>query len=232
MNLRGMPYDEIEKLPKYTLDDKLLFGCKACGKCCLNRHDILLTPYDIFNIAKYFNRKTEYVINRYCELYIGQDSKLPIARLNPVPPTSACPFLREKKCRIHLAKPIVCRVFPLGRLINAEGTQVEFVDAGVCPENPPLREFSVRDWIGHAASEEAEKAGVAFTKRAGAVATTLRSEEAKNLGKDELSYVYSTLTQAFYLNYDTSAGFLKQFNRNITAMCKKLSVLFPIGNWD
>ena len=29
---------------KMGLDDTFRFHCKACGKCCKNREDVLLTP--------------------------------------------------------------------------------------------------------------------------------------------------------------------------------------------
>lgn len=34
------------------LDDTFTFHCTQCGKCCIHREDILLSPKDLFNIAK------------------------------------------------------------------------------------------------------------------------------------------------------------------------------------
>ena len=31
--------------------DTFSFGCTMCGKCCINREDILLNPKDVYNIA-------------------------------------------------------------------------------------------------------------------------------------------------------------------------------------
>ena len=36
---------------KLTADDPFRFHCTQCGKCCINREDILLTPLDLFRIA-------------------------------------------------------------------------------------------------------------------------------------------------------------------------------------
>ena len=33
-------------------DDTFTFHCTQCGKCCIHREDILLSPKDLFNIAK------------------------------------------------------------------------------------------------------------------------------------------------------------------------------------
>lgn len=35
-------------------DDTFTFHCTQCGKCCIHREDILLSPKDLFNIAKNF----------------------------------------------------------------------------------------------------------------------------------------------------------------------------------
>lgn len=34
------------------LDDIFVFHCTQCGKCCIHREDILLSPKDLFHIAK------------------------------------------------------------------------------------------------------------------------------------------------------------------------------------
>ena len=33
------------------LDDTFTFHCTQCGKCCIHREDILLSPKDLFNIC-------------------------------------------------------------------------------------------------------------------------------------------------------------------------------------
>lgn len=32
------------------LDDIFVFHCTQCGKCCIHREDILLSPKDLFHI--------------------------------------------------------------------------------------------------------------------------------------------------------------------------------------
>ena len=39
------------------LDDTFTFHCTQCGKCCIHREDILLSPKDLFNIAKKFHQR-------------------------------------------------------------------------------------------------------------------------------------------------------------------------------
>ena len=33
-------------------DDPFHFRCKECGKCCIHREDILLSPHDLFRAAR------------------------------------------------------------------------------------------------------------------------------------------------------------------------------------
>ena len=37
---------------KLTADDPFRFHCTQCGKCCINREDILLTPLDLFRMQR------------------------------------------------------------------------------------------------------------------------------------------------------------------------------------
>ena len=50
------------------IDDTFQFNCNQCGKCCMNREDILCTPKDVFRISKKLGISTYDFIKRYCEL--------------------------------------------------------------------------------------------------------------------------------------------------------------------
>jgi Fe-S-cluster containining protein len=103
-------YEELIK-NRLELDDTFDFKCTKCGKCCKNRDDLILTPYDIFRLAKHLQIRPRKVIRKYCEVYIGANSRLPIVRMLPRASDGACPFLRRKKCSVHEAKPIFYQFF-------------------------------------------------------------------------------------------------------------------------
>ena len=65
------------------LDDTFTFHCTQCGKCCIHREDILLSPKDLFNIAKKFEITPKAALTQYCETYIGCNSRFPVVRLKP-----------------------------------------------------------------------------------------------------------------------------------------------------
>ena len=99
------------------LDEEFKFNCTMCGKCCINREDILLNPKDMFNLAKELNMEPKQVLEAYCETYIGSDSRFPIVRLKPKGSIKRCPLLKDRKCSVHKAKPTVCAMFPIGRCV-------------------------------------------------------------------------------------------------------------------
>ena len=43
------------------LDEPFKFHCDMCGKCCIHREDILLSPRDIYNMSKELGIKPEEV---------------------------------------------------------------------------------------------------------------------------------------------------------------------------
>jgi len=97
------------------LDDTFRFKCHGCGKCCKNREDILLTPRDLFRLAKCMGLTPTQTMDRCCESYIGGQTGIPTVRLKPVGKNKVCPLLKENKCSVHASKPVVCALFPLGR---------------------------------------------------------------------------------------------------------------------
>ena len=94
------------------------FRCRQCGKCCKNREDILLNPYDLHRACSVLGVSHQTFIERYCEVYVGESSRFPCVLLKPVGPEKACPLLKGNKCSVHKGKPTVCALFPLGRAMR------------------------------------------------------------------------------------------------------------------
>jgi len=108
----------VENLDKYLigLDDTFAFKCRRCGKCCKNREDILLNARDLYNIAVKLNLSIHKIVETYCDVYIGDTSRIPVVRLKPRGANKACPLLNGDHCSVHDSKPSVCALFPLGRV--------------------------------------------------------------------------------------------------------------------
>jgi hypothetical protein len=88
--------EKLLSLPKLGKDDTFTFGCNRCGKCCRNREDILLTPLDLFKIARYLNKSIQEVMQEYCESYEGSGSKIPVVRIKPREYRLTCPFAKKE----------------------------------------------------------------------------------------------------------------------------------------
>lgn len=99
------------------IDDTFQFNCNQCGKCCMNREDILCTPKDVFRISKKLGISTYDFIKRYCDSYLGDTSHMPIVRIVPHDAAGHCPLLKNNKCVVHECKPVVCAMYPIGRTI-------------------------------------------------------------------------------------------------------------------
>lgn len=108
------------------LDEEFKFHCSMCGKCCIHREDILLNPKDVYSMSKELKITPEKLIDQYCEMYIGSDSRVPIVRLAPRGQTRRCPLLKNRKCIVHSAKPAVCAMYPLGRCMAVENVPDPF----------------------------------------------------------------------------------------------------------
>ncbi|MEG0127082.1 MAG: YkgJ family cysteine cluster protein, partial [Clostridia bacterium] len=198
---------------KLGLDDTIQFRCKACGKCCKHRDDVLLTPYDLFRIARFFVRTPLEIIERYCVVYDGKDSHIPLVKIDPVPPDNSCPFLRDKKCIVHKDKPLVCAVYPLARATGPEGPFYVLKPDVKCGSND--RTVSVRDWIGPVRTEEGDQFSVLWFDVINAISRPLHKqwEDFSSERKEEVLTLFYNL---LYLGYNTKEDFLSQFKHQAT----------------
>jgi Fe-S-cluster containining protein len=211
MSIHDLSTEEFMDLPKLKLDDTFEFNCISCGRCCKNRHDILLTPYDLYRISSHLGRTPQEVFERYCEVYEGRNSHYPVVRIVPVPPTNSCPFLRGKRCSVHARKPVVCRVYPLARIFDEQPEAYYVISGASCHHHP--HPISVREWIADVASEEAEQAGSLWSEAVHAILPEIQPGKIPEALRERcLSTAFSTL----WLNYDMSKSFIAQFRDNIT----------------
>ena len=101
---------------KIGADEPFRFHCTMCGRCCINREDILLTPRDIYRMAKELQISPEELFKRYCETYIGHDSCIPIVRLKPRGSVKRCPLLKDIPSCVVRHHEDKCKCFPKTRV--------------------------------------------------------------------------------------------------------------------
>ena len=158
--------DGLEAIRKFTgddnlqfvnLDDTFGFKCQQCGKCCMNRTDIILNPFDIYNGAKYLGISPAEFIDKYCFADLGGYSKIPIVLL-ATSENGFCPLLKfdikdggKFKCTIHPAKPGACANHPIGvaystKISNGDRT-TNYIKVEQCPNSISDEQQVVKEWI-------------------------------------------------------------------------------------
>lgn len=89
------------------------FECAAdCWSKCCAKYSIILNPFDIDAISQFLGISTTAFIDTYCKTYVGKNSLFPIVSLITSP---RCVFNINGPCKIYSVRPVVCRLYPVGR---------------------------------------------------------------------------------------------------------------------
>lgn len=86
------------------------YACGRCSRCCYHK-GISLDPYEILRLARHQGLSTTAFIRRFTDT-AGTQLK---QRAD-----GACVFLGPQGCSVHEARPLVCRIYPLGRHISPQ----------------------------------------------------------------------------------------------------------------
>jgi Fe-S-cluster containining protein len=89
------------------------FACRACGRCCSGKV-IMTGPHEVLGMARLLGISTTEFLARHGDhggttLRFGGDDR--------------CPFVGPEGCRVHPRRPLVCRLYPLGRATDGEGRE-------------------------------------------------------------------------------------------------------------
>ncbi len=118
---------------------KEAFGyvCHACSRCC--RHKIIqVNPYEVARLAKRVG-KTSAQFRADCT----EDGAGVILRRTE--DTDTCIFLGPQGCTVHPDRPLVCRLYPLGRRVAPDGSETWL---HVVPHPQTAGEYSKKGTIG------------------------------------------------------------------------------------
>ena len=214
-------FQDIESIT-VGLDDTFKFHCTQCGKCCRHREDILLSPFDIFKMAKELGLAPAEFFAKYCRSHIGDNSRIPIVRLNSVGNDGHCPLLRNNKCSVHKVKPAVCAMFPLGRYIavnqdDAEKTSLDGKSVKYLLQDPECGDVSethtVRDWLADFDINTEDEVFIRWNATLLEVGQVVRKLE-KTENMMTMFLLWNALRIGLYLDYDTKQDFLPQLEKN------------------
>lgn len=212
-----------EGYTKIGLDDTFSFHCTQCGKCCIEREDILLNPYDLYKASKELGITIKEFQARYCESYIGKDSRLPIIRLLPTGNKRRCPLLKKGRCMIHNAKPTVCAMFPIGRCVEMEKTDdnnpIMSEKVGYIYKDPECGDYSenhtVREWLGSFNIKENDEFFLLWSKTQAENIKFIRSMS--SITQEAIAIIFG---EVLYLSYNLDEPFMPQFEQNVEVIKK------------
>ena len=234
MNREDEIKDEIlEKISKnrITRKDKFKFVCNQCGKCCKNRRDILLNPYDLNRLAHALKMSPQDIVDKYCSVFIGQDSRFPCVCLEPIGEEEICPLLDQStlRCSVHKEKPTVCALYPLARGMEVSENKSVFyffqdVECGLRDE-----EHTVEEWLKEFNLTESEEWFAEWGDFLGKTVPVIKEIEERHYSKKVMEMLYNTILIATYFNYEQDANTeyfeYKSFINQFRITSKKLSDL-------
>ena len=222
---------------KIGLDEPFKFNCTMCGKCCIDREDIILKPKDLFVACKELSLKPQEFIQKYCECYVGDSSRLPIVRLKPVGSDKRCPMLQGRRCAIHNAKPEVCAMFPIGRCMTIEKDKKDESDAisEIIYINQPIScgdkraTHTVREWLSKFNIPVDDEYFIEWHKVISSM--SLDIHELENYTPERIKeLMYNNLITFLYIDYDLEKDFMKQFKLNAEKATGMVKYIKKVAN--
>lgn len=242
--------DELSAIRKFTGDDSLKFigpddtfdfKCQQCGKCCMNRTDIIINPFDVYNGAKYLGIAPIEFVTKYCFPDLGGNSKIPMVLL-ATSENGFCPLLKfdvkdggKFKCMIHPVKPGACANHPIGvtYALNKETGEstMRYIKVQQCSNSTSDEQHVVKDWVKPYIDNQSE---IDMAHKIQHLATDYfnprkfwflltslnRFEKEDDRFEKELvikafnKYMSSTIAIG-YVNYDINRPFIEQAEENI-----------------
>ena len=112
------------------------YECHRCLRCCHHKR-IQLNPYEVARLAA--NRGQTTTAFRATSTVDGLGLELAQTA------DGACVFLNDAGCGVHPDRPLVCRLYPLGRHLDSEGVE-RF--SRVTPHPRSEGEYHLRGTIG------------------------------------------------------------------------------------
>lgn len=150
--LRDIDLSEISDGKFYQVDDVVhcgTKGCKNCYACCAVTGDaVVLDPYDCAALCYACNVGFDALLERHIGLRPVDGLILPfVNKTVDQNGEEICVFLDdERHCMIYAARPGICRMFPLGRVYDAEARDFSYIlQIHECEHR--TEDVRIRDWL-------------------------------------------------------------------------------------
>jgi Fe-S-cluster containining protein len=121
---------------------QLVCGTAGCSSnCCSSGPHIILNPYEIGLICSAAGMSYEDLLD------IVETDRVNGFPLVMLPRDPACPFWTETGCRIYDARPLACRLFPLGRVFENGASSFVLPDRNRCAGLVPAPARTLADYL-------------------------------------------------------------------------------------
>jgi Fe-S-cluster containining protein len=129
-----------------VLDDsdlvQLSCGINGCtSNCCTKSAPIVLNPFEIALICRESSLSYEELLDI---VETDRANGFPLVML---PRDPACHFWTGKGCRIYAARPLACRLYPLGRVYDHGQSHIVWPELNVCSGLSPDPSKTVHDYL-------------------------------------------------------------------------------------
>ncbi len=98
------------------------YACGGCGRCCHDKR-ITLSVYEVARLAAARGTTTTEILASHTA------ESGTVLRFGP----DGCTFLEGGSCTVHSGRPLACRLYPLGRYVDADGAE-SFLEVTPHPE--------------------------------------------------------------------------------------------------
>lgn len=147
--IRNVTLEEISDGRLYSLNDMVKAGCDDCrgcfACCCGMGTSIVLDPYDMHRLTCGLGQTAAQLLADKLELNVVDGIVQPNIRMSGE--EERCGFLNgDGRCSIHPYRPGICRLFPLGRYYEEDGSFQYFLQVHECRKEKRTK-VKVHRWI-------------------------------------------------------------------------------------
>lgn len=105
-----------------AIEDRFRFQCHSgvpCFNHCCRDLNQALTPYDVLMLRQHLGLTWPAFLKDYASVHIGPATGLPVVSLRfEHADNRRCPFVSDQGCRVYVARPSSCRLYPLARALR------------------------------------------------------------------------------------------------------------------
>jgi len=235
MNMMEDKWNAMQSSRQLGMDDTFEFDCSACGECCYGHDDIILTGFDVFRLAQKLKMATAEVLERYCDMHVGAETKMPVPTMAKTK-KGACPLLAYGRCTVHDHKPVTCALYPLGRCVEYGEKKITYFVQGEgirdrCHSTPKVH--TLREWLSEYNLLDQDEdifawidATVKVVESAGFKWYKDNYDKLPSAVKDVF---WQAATVALFGAFDMNRPFAEQITKNVEQLCRVMDgMLFKI----